>query len=147
MDLQKEREKQNLVENKQNDLLVKFLKQNRDRFDYADTSQWIAQEQNETDLLLVCDSITNWCEKAKNETQKKELYLLLQSLWRTSSYCVNLETTCKSSVSKYITTEKRNDELVKEKRIIEIELIQTKEKLNAEIEKLKKEIEFINNSK
>lgn len=147
MNLQSQRENEKLIENKQNDLLVKFLKQKRDRFDYADTSQWIAQEQNENDLLLISDSLTNWHSKAKNESQKKELYLLLQSIWRNSSYCVNLETICKSAVSKYINVENRNDQLVKEKRIIEIELIQTKDKLNAEIDKLKKEIEFINNSK
>lgn len=145
MKIQEEQEKNRQLEIKQNSVLVAFLKKKRERLDYADTAQWIAQNQNETDLLLLADSFTEWIGKLKSDDKrKKEFESLLYGIWRISSYCVNLETTCKSAVSMYVTTEKRNNELVSEKRTLEYKLSILNKELEDEIKRLKKEIEFIN---
>lgn len=143
MDIQQEKEKEQLLEISRGDLYFKFLKQKHERFEFADLSQKLAFDKKGEDLLFLNDALTKWFTNSKKEEQKKELLSLIQCIWRVDVYCGNIETVVKKSVSEYVTTEKRNNELVSEKRKLEIEIISLKAKYENEIKSLKSEIEFI----
>jgi len=143
MSLQNQKEQNKILEMKQSNLYFEFLKKQRQRFDFADTSHWIALNKKEEDFLILCDTFTKWILALKDGDKRgKELTELLQSVWRLQAYCVNLETITQASVSEYTTTEKRNLQLVSEKRLLELEIIQLKSKHEQEVKSLKSEIEF-----
>ena len=138
--LNKLREENKIVEQRQTSLWMNFVKEQRERFEFAEISHNLAYEKNLEDTMIINDSLTNWATNPKlDKDKKKELNGLLLSLWRVMAYCSNLETIVKTAVSKYVTTEKHNSKLVSEKRMLELEL-QQKDKT---IETLKKEIEFL----
>jgi hypothetical protein len=143
--LNKQREESKIAEKREASLLLRMVKGQRDNFEFAEASQNLASEKNLEDTMILNNAITNWVLNPKlEESKKKELNDLLLSLWRVMSYCSNLETICKTAVSKYVLTEKRNSELVSEKRILELKLQQLEQIKNKEIDALKKEIEFLN---
>ena len=120
------------------------LKKQRKYFEYADTSQFLLEQKKDEDLLILQSTIVEWINKLKKEdARKNELTLLLQSVWRIESYCRNLETICKTSVSKYNNFEKQISELQSKNKILELELIQKESKHKLEINSLGKEIEFL----
>lgn len=136
----KEQEEQRKIERYQTKLILEQAKKVRERFDYADTAQWLAQDKNLEDLTIVSNAITEWILNPKiTEAKKKELTELLQSVWRSMAYCQNLETVTKTAVSKYSFTEKQFSKYLSEIRLLKLEKTQK----DKEIESLKKEIEFI----
>lgn len=146
-DLRKLREENKDLEQRQNALLMSFIKNERKRFEFADVSQQLAYEKNLEDTMVINDALTTWLQNPKlNAKSKAELNDLLVSLWRVMTYSNNLETITKTAVSKYVSTERRNDELVSEKKTLELRLHQIEQTKNKEIDALKKEIEFLNKS-
>lgn len=147
MDIQQQKEENNFIESQQKKLVMGFIKQQRERFDFADTMHWIALTKKEEDFLVLCDSFTKWILQLKaNDKRKEELTELLQSVWRLQSYCVNIETIIQTSVSNYISIEKRNKDLVSEKKTLELKNLQKEKLYQQKIEELEKEIEFISNN-
>ena len=146
-ELQQQREEQKLQEIRQNNLLLKFVKQERKNFEFADVSQQLAYEKNLEDAMIINDALTNWSGKMKpDDSRKKEVDGLLFSLWRMMAYSQNLETITKTAVSKYISIEKRNTELVSENKLISLKSEAEINKLKKEIDALKKENEFLSKS-
>lgn len=122
---------------------LEYLKNQRKYFEYADTSQFLLEQQKDNDLLLLQDAFTNWIQKIKKgDTRASELTLLLQSIWRLQSYCGNLETICRASVSSIVDSNKKIERLESEKRILELQIIQINSKHEIAKNKLEKEIEF-----
>lgn len=145
-EIQEEKELLKRMELSTSNLYFEFIQQKHKRFEFAAIAERLACERKGEDLLLLSDALTKWHNKSKNEHQKKELLSLLQCIWRIDAYCVNIETIIQQSVAEHVTTERRNSELVSEKRKLEIELITTKKTLEDEIKSLKAEIEFINSN-
>jgi len=143
-DLIKQREKVKEIELLQAKNTINYIKQCRQRFDYADSAQWIAQDKNLEDLTIVSNAISEWILNPKLSKEKKqELTELLQSTWRVMAYCQNLETVAKSAVQKYVITENRNDELVSELTQLKLKYRNLEVSTNNTIESLGKEIEFL----
>jgi hypothetical protein len=124
-------------------LQSKILQQERERFDYADTSQWILDQKFDTDLIFMQDKILEWLKSAKNENQKIVLNEMLLVSYRIYTYTEQMRTLTKATVSKFMTYEKTNYELNSTNRILKLELTQLDNKKNKEIDALKKEIEFL----
>jgi len=123
---------------------TEYIRQQRKYFDYADTSQYLLEQKKEDDLLLLQDSFVEWITKLKkDDARKKDLTLLLQSIWRIQSYCGTLETVCKSSVVRVVELNKTIERIESEKRLLELEIKQMKAKHELEKNSLEKEIEFI----
>jgi hypothetical protein len=123
---------------------LEYLKNQRKYFEYADTSQFLLEQQKDNDLLLLQEAFTNWIQKIKKgDLRANELTLLLQSIWRLQSYCGNLETICRASVSSIVESNKRIERLESEKRILELQILQINSKHEIEKKKLEQEIEFI----
>lgn len=134
--------------NKEERTLAKYhlenLKQQRVYFEYADTSQYLLEQQKEDDLLLLQDAFVEWINKVKKEDARhKEFNLLLRSIWRIQSYCGNLETICRAAVVKVVHSDKSIEQLKSENRVLELEIKQLKAKHELEKNNLEKQIEFI----
>lgn len=147
-ELKDARAKEKEQEKKQVSLMAKYFEQQRERFDYADTAQWLLDDKCDTDLIYIQEKVSEWSKAAKTDTQKKVLNEMFLGVLRVSSYIDNMRTLAKHSVSKYVTTEKEIQRLHSEKKLLEIEKNQEILKLKTELENAKKEIEFIerNNS-
>jgi len=142
--LNKQREEADKIERFQVKAVLEMAKKVRERFDYADTAQWLAQDKNLEDLTMVSNSLSEWLMNPKiSESKKKELTDLLMSIWRVMAYCQNIETICKTAVSKYSVNESKIGKLETEIRILKMEKEQLEINKNKEIDVLKKEIEFI----
>ena len=143
--INKLKEESKIAEQRQTSLWIRQIKSERERFEFADTSQSLAYEKNLEDTIILNEAITNWLLNPKLDAKRKaELNELLLSLWRVMSYCSNLETVTKTAVSRYVLAEKRNAELASEKRILELKYQQLELTKNKEIDALKQEIEFLN---
>ena len=142
--INKQREEERKLEQYQSKIIIEYAKKARERFEYADTAQWLAQDKNLEDLTIVSNSISEWVLNPKLDAKrKKELTDLLMSIWRVMAYCQNVETICKTAVSKYSTTESQLGKYESEIRILKMELEQLATTKNKEIDVLKKEIEFL----
>ena len=141
--LKEQRQELKEKEMQQLSLQSKILQQERERFDYADTSQWILDQKFDTDLIFMQDKILEWLKSAKNENQKKVLNEMLLVSYRIYTYTEQMRTLTKATVSKFMTYEKTNYELNSTNRILKLELTQLDNKKNKEIDALKKEIEFL----
>lgn len=140
----KEQEENRKIERYQAKLILEQSKKVRERFDYADTAQWLAQDKNLEDLTIVSNAITEWILNPKiTEGKKKELTDLLTSTWRVMAYCQNLETITKTAVSRYSQAESQYDKYQSEIRLLKLEKEQLEQSKNKEIESLKKENEFL----
>ena len=143
-DLIKQREESKQLESLQAKNAINYIKQCRERFDYADSAQWLAQDKNFEDLTIVSNAISEWVLNPKlGKEKKQELTELLQSVWRVMDYCQNLETITKSAVQKYVITEKRNSELLSEQMQLQLKYRNLETTTQNIIESLKKEIEFL----
>lgn len=123
---------------------TEYLKQQRKYFEYADTTQYLLEQQKEDDLLLLQDAFVGWLGKLKSEDPRsKEFNLLLRSIWRIQSYCGNLETICRASVVRLVQSEKTVERLESEKRLLELEMKQMTAKYQSEKNSFEKQIEFL----
>lgn len=126
----------------------KILKERRKHFEQADTQLWLAQNQNQNDLLQLMDISMQWMEKAKSGSQThKDLESNIYAIMRIESYCRQQETVSKASVAEFIEERKRNERLNSELRLLRYESEKEIENLKKEIDGKNKEIEFINSSK
>lgn len=141
--LKDQRQEYKKKEMQQISLLSKFLQQERERFDYADTAQWIADEKFDTDLILIQDKVFEWLKTAKNDNQKKVLNEMILACFRINSYTDQMRTLNKATVAKYVTVEKRLTSLHSEMRLALYDKEQEIEKLKKDYETAKKEIEFL----
>lgn len=124
----------------------KFIKTDRERFDYADSSQWLLETKNESDLSLITDSLIDWLQKSKNDPQKKTLNGLIIAIFRIQSYCTVMETISKQSVAKMISFQKSLESLQSEKKRLELQHIIEIRSITLKLENAEKEIKFINGS-
>lgn len=132
------------IEKTQINLQSKYLKEIRQRFDYADTAQWIAQDKNESDLIFISEKLSDWYAKAKDKPDMiKLLNEMIGALFRVQSYVNHLETISKQSVALYVTETKNNATLLSEKKLLEYEILNLTAKHKQELESAKKEIEFL----
>lgn len=134
-------------ERQQVKLHTEYIKQQRKYFEYSDTSQYLLEQKKDDDLLLLQDAFMEWINKMQeDDIRKKDLTMLLQSVWRLQNYCGTLETICKSSVVRIVELNKSNNRFESEKRILELEIIQLKSKHELEKKRLEEEIKFISKS-
>lgn len=102
------------------------------------------EQQKDDDLLILQNAFIEWLGKIKVEDpRRKEMDLLLRSIWRIQSYCGTLETICRAAVVKFVQFEKNIERLKSENRLLELEIKQMKAKHELEKNSLEKEIEFI----
>lgn len=145
--LNEEKEQNRLLEKQMAGMHTEFIKKKRERFDFADVTHWIALNQKEEDFLILCDKFTKWHNATKAEDPRRvELIDLLQTVWRLQSYCVNIETIIQASVAEYVTSEKRNLELVSQKNRMELEYQLKERNYKKKIDELEKQIEWLNNN-
>lgn len=143
--LNKERDSSFFLEKKSNDLLLKLLKQERKSYDFADTSQWLAFQKKEEDLMLISTTIASWIESVPKDSPKvKPLNELLNCLFRLGSYTANLETVCQTAVSKYVSCEKSIKQCASDSYSSKLAFEKRELEYKRKIEQLEKEIEFIN---
>lgn len=122
---------------------VEKMKEARRYFDYADLSQNILEQQKDDDLLLLGDWLTELHNKLKpDDKRREEVFLLIQSLWRTEKYCGTLETVCKASTVRVYTLSKRIEELESQVKLANYQIIQDKKKYDLDVENLNKQIEW-----
>jgi hypothetical protein len=135
------------TEKEQSKLLMKFLEQRRERFNNADTHLWMAQNQNQNDLMYISNSFFDWQKGLKPESEKsKVLENMILTMFRIESYCRQTETVSKSSVSEYISERKTNEKLESEIKLLKLQMMQKEAELKSKINLLEKEIEFQNNT-
>ena len=79
-DLKDARAKEKEQEKKQVSLMAKYFEQQRERFDYADTAQWLLDDKCDTDLIYIQEKVSEWSKAAKTDTQKKVLTVKIPSL-------------------------------------------------------------------
>jgi hypothetical protein len=139
--LNQQKEDVKLTEKEQMKILARVLEVERRRFEYADTAQWMLDDKNNTDILLISERLTEWEGKAKAENKKTFTELQI-ALLRIANYCNQLETLNKASVSKYVSEVEKNNNLKSEMRVTELKLIQRIKELEKELSYAKKENEF-----
>lgn len=147
LEAMKDKRSQNaLIEKAQVGLMMKFLEKERKDFQYANASQYLLQDKNESDIMLIMNQITEWAKIAKKENQNTFTDLFLAIL-RIQNYVQNLETLNKQSVAKYVreleVSKNTASSALSDKLKYESEIRELKKQL----EDAKKEIEFINSSK
>lgn len=142
--LNKGREEEAFIEQSQAKMILKYVKQERKNFDFAEYSQWLAFDKKEEDLLVLSNTIIDWVDKLpENSTKKNSLVELLKSVFRVSSYCVNLETVVQNAVSKHISLKKDLDAANSSKYRQSLEFELKERDYKKKIEALEKEIEFL----
>lgn len=141
--LKDQRQEAKKKEQHQISLWAKFLEQERERFDYADTAQWVLDDKFDTDLIFVQDKIIEWIKLAKNDNQKKALNEMMLVCFRINSYTDQMRTLNKATVAKYVTAEKRINSLHSEMKLLAYDKDKEIEKLKKELENAKKENEFL----
>jgi hypothetical protein len=147
-ELKDKRLEQKNKEMSQVSLMSKYFEQQRERFDYADTSQWILDDKCDVDLIFIQEKVSEWLSSAKTEAQKKVLNEMYLGVFRINSYIDQMRTLNKHTIAKYVSTEKLLHTSHSEKKIIEFEKDKEILRLKTELQNAKKEIEFIsgNNS-
>lgn len=133
-----------LIEKAQTRIMMSYIEEERKRFEFAETSQFILKDKNEIDMMLLMEKIAEWNKSAKNDSQKKLLTELFLAILRIQSYVQNLETLNQHTVAKYVvevdSSKKRDSYHASQKLKLELEI----SKLKKDLENAKKEIEFIN---
>lgn len=145
-EINKLKDDQRNVERSQSKLLIDYLKQQDEFWEFQGLSEQIAFDKNQNDMILLSSQISEWLEKSKNEEQKKLLTEMFLKTIRISSYVFHLETVSKHSISLYNQELKTNKRLLSEKRGVELKFNQFEKESNAKIKSLEKEIEFINST-
>lgn len=134
------------VEMSQVKLFWDHVEDKRKHFDFADLMFHTLSTKNEEDLVFISDLVNQWHSKAKSENKKVFLEVIL-ALFRIQSYSNQLETLNKQTVSNMWSEKKLNEntfmKLNNEKTKLNLELIDSRK----EIELLKKQIQFYEESK
>lgn len=143
-EINKLKDDQRNIERSQSKLLVGYLKQQEEFWEFQGLSEQIAFDKNQNDMILLSSQISEWLEKSKNEEQKKLLTEMFLKTIRISSYVFHLETVSKHSISLYRQELQSNKRLLSEKRSLELNYNQFKKENDEQIKALKKEIEFLN---
>jgi len=117
----------------------------RKRFNEVDMISVIAKSKNDDDLQFLMEKFSEWVNASKNDSSKNKVYIdLLKCLYRIHSYCFNIETTVSQAVAMAKTAEQISDNtassLSKEKLLLMSKIKQQEQ----EIDRLKKELAFIN---
>lgn len=146
-ELKDKRLEQKNKEMSQVSLMSKYFEQQRERFDYADTAQWILDDKCDVDLIFIQEKVSEWLSSAKIDAQKKVLNEMFMGALRINAYIDQMRTLNKHSVAKYVSTEKLLHASHSEKKILELEKNKEILRLKTELENAKKEIEFINGNK
>lgn len=131
-----------LIEKAQVRLMMKFIQKERDSFEYAETSQYLLQEKNESDIMFLMNQIVEWSKVAKEENKKLFTDLFLAIL-RIQSYAQNLETLNKHSVAKYIREVEVSKNTASSAYTEKLKHEQEINQLKKDLETAKKEIEFL----
>lgn len=145
-EINKLRDEQRNIDRSQSKLLVEFLKQQDEFWEFQGLAEQVAFDKNQSDMLLVSNQIYEWSLKAKDENKKLFEDLYLKSI-RISGYVFHLETVSKQSIRLYRDEIKQNKRLLSEKKGIELKFRQMELEKNAEIENLKKQLEFYEKNK
>ena len=138
------KDNQRNIERSQAKLLVDYLKQQDDFWEFQGLSEQIAFDKNQSDMILLSEQLHEWYSKAKNDEQKKILENLYIKIISISGYVMHLETVSKQSIRLFRDEQKKADRYLSEKKTLEHRLILLEKEKDNEIKKLKDEIEFIN---
>lgn len=138
------RDNQRNIERSQAQLLVDYLKQQDEFWEFQGLSEQIAFDKNQSDMILLSEQLHEWYSKAKNDEQKKILENLYIKIISISGYVMHLETVSKQSIRLFRDEQKKADRYLSEKKTLEHRLILMEKEKDNEIKKLKDEIEFIN---
>jgi len=138
------RDNQRNIERSQAKLLVDYLKQQDEFWEFQGLSEQIAFDKNQSDMILLSEQLHEWYSKAKNDEQKKILENLYIKIISISGYVMHLETVSKQSIRLFRDEQKKADRYLSEKKTLEHRLILLEKEKDNEIKKLKDEIEFIN---
>lgn len=138
------RDNQRNIERSQAKLLVDYLKQQDEFWEFQGLSEQIAFDKNQSDMILLSEQLHEWYTKAKNDEQKKILENLYIKIISISGYVMHLETVSKQSIRLFRDEQKKADRYLSEKKTLEHRLILLEKEKDNEIKKLKDEIEFIN---
>ena len=138
------RDNQRNIERSQAKLLVDYLKQQDEFWEFQGLSEQIAFDKNQSDMVLLSEQLHEWYTKAKNNEQKKILENLYIKIISISGYVMHLETVSKQSIRLFRDEQKKADRYLSEKKTLEHRLILLEKEKDNEIKKLKDEIEFIN---
>ena len=138
------KDNQRNIERSQSRLLIEYLKQQDEFWEFQGLSEQIAFDKNQSDMVLLSEKLHEWYEKAKNAEQKKILEDLYIKIISISGYVMHLETVAKQSVRLYREEKRNYDRVLSEKKSLEFKLMTLEKSKDEEIRKLKEEIEFIN---
>lgn len=138
------RDNQRHIERSQSRLLIEYLKQKDNFWEFQGLSEQIAFDKNQEDLILLSEQLHDWYEKAKTNEQKKILENLYVKSISISSYIMHLEVVSKQSIRLFREEQIKSDRYLTEKKTLEHRLILLEKEKDNEIKKLKDEIEFIN---
>lgn len=138
------KDNQRNIERSQAKLLVDYLKQQDEFWEFQGLSEQIAFDKNQSDMILLSEQLHEWYSKAKNDEQKKILENLYIKIISISGYVMHLETVSKQSIRLFRDEQRKSDRYLSEKKTLERRLILMEKEKDNEIKKLKDEIEFIN---
>ena len=138
------KDNQRNIERSQAKLLIDYLKQQDEFWEFQGLSEQIAFDKNQSDMILLSEQLHEWYSKAKNDEQKKILENLYIKIISISGYVMHLETVSKQSVRLFRDEQRKADRYLSEKKTLEHRLILMEKEKDNEIKKLKDEIEFIN---
>ena len=138
------KDNQRNIERSQANLLIKYLQQQDEFWEFQGLSEQIAFDKNQSDMILLSNQLFEWFEKAKNDEQKKKLENLYIKIISISGYVMHLETVAKQSVRLWREEKKNHDRILSEKKSLELKLLTLEKTKDEEIKKLKAELEFIN---
>jgi hypothetical protein len=131
-----------LIEKAQVRMMMEYVEKERKSFEYADTSQFILQDKNEVDLILLMNQIVDWNGKAKPEN-KQVLTNMFLAILRVQNYVQTLETLNKHTVSKYVIEVENNKNSASYYASNKLQSEKEIRDLKKEIDVLKKEVEFL----
>lgn len=140
-DLNKLRDDQRNIERLQSKLLIGYLKNQSEFWEFQGLAEQIAFDKNNEDLFLLSNQLLEWSEKAK-ESNKKLMFEMYIKCSRIATYCQHLESVSKHSITLYRQEQKESKRLLSEKKDLELKLRKLELEKNGEIEKLKKQLEF-----
>ena len=138
------KDNQRNIERSQAKLLIQYLQQQDEFWEFQGLSEQIAFDKNQSDMTLLANQLFEWFEKAKNAEQKKKLESLYIKIISISGYVMHLETVSKQSVRLWREEKKNHDRILSEKKSLELKLLTLEKSKDEEIKKLKAELEFIN---
>ena len=142
VELENKRSSNALMEKAQLGLMKKFIEKQRENFEYADTSQFLLQNKNEDDIMLIMNQIVEWSKVAKEENKKvfNELFL---AILRIQQYVETLQTLNKHSVAKYVREVEVSSNTASAAYGEKLKHEQEIQQLKKDLETAKKEIEFL----